>query len=146
MKYNDSDRKRSQDLFNKLFKDLNILTPSFGLFTSVYVQEMIKFIERIVENGYGYLLNSSAYFDALKFYEEHPCGKSKYHQMEMDDISRNVITINEKEKEGLRASSNANEEKKNTISFYGEKLKVMNLFGKLNGFMVDQHPKFIVVQ
>ncbi|CAF1249777.1 unnamed protein product [Rotaria sordida] len=35
MKYNDTDRKLSQDMFNKLFEDLNILTPSFGSFTSL---------------------------------------------------------------------------------------------------------------
>jgi hypothetical protein len=35
MKYNDTDRKRSQDMFNKLFQDSNILTPSFGSFTSL---------------------------------------------------------------------------------------------------------------
>jgi hypothetical protein len=35
MRYNDSDRKRSQDMLNKLFEDLNILNPSFGSFTSL---------------------------------------------------------------------------------------------------------------
>ncbi|CAF1452432.1 unnamed protein product [Rotaria sordida] len=35
MKYNDTDRKLSQDMFNKLFEDLNILTSSFGSFTSL---------------------------------------------------------------------------------------------------------------
>ncbi len=44
MKYNDSNRKRSQDMFKELFKVLNILTPSFGLFTS---QTIVLFQVRI---------------------------------------------------------------------------------------------------
>ncbi|CAF4047878.1 unnamed protein product [Rotaria sp. Silwood2] len=35
MKYNDTNRKLSQDMFNKLFEALHILPPSFGSFTSL---------------------------------------------------------------------------------------------------------------
>jgi hypothetical protein len=58
MKYNDTDRKQLQDMFKKLCRILNILTPIFCLFTSLYVAEIIKFIEKIVQNGYGYMANS----------------------------------------------------------------------------------------
>lgn len=53
--------------FHKDMAALNILPASVLTRVSEYVPEIIKFIEKIIENGYGYESNGSVYFDTVKF-------------------------------------------------------------------------------
>lgn len=53
--------------FHADMEALNILPPNVLTRVTEYVPEIIKFIEKIIENGYGYESNGSVYFDVAKF-------------------------------------------------------------------------------
>ncbi|XP_004599311.2 cysteine--tRNA ligase, cytoplasmic isoform X1 [Ochotona princeps] len=63
--------------FHKDMEALNVLPPDVLTRVSEYVPEIIGFVRRIVENGYGYVSNGSVYFDTVKFAssEKHSYGK-----------------------------------------------------------------------
>ena len=61
--------------FHKDMSRLNILPAHILTRVSEYVPEIIKFIEKIIENGYAYESNSSIYFDTLKFHKQHSYAK-----------------------------------------------------------------------
>lgn len=42
-----------------------------------YIPEIIKFIDKIIENGYAYESNGSVYFDTKKYQEKHIYPKLK---------------------------------------------------------------------
>jgi cysteinyl-tRNA synthetase len=52
-------------------KSMKIKSSTVGSRSSEYIDETIKFIEKIMEKDYGYTSNSSVYFNLLKFYQEH---------------------------------------------------------------------------
>ncbi|XP_074086922.1 cysteine--tRNA ligase, cytoplasmic isoform X2 [Macrotis lagotis] len=53
--------------FHKDMAALNVLPPDVLTRVSEYVPEIIRFVQKIVDNGYGYVSNGSVYFDTLKF-------------------------------------------------------------------------------
>ncbi|XP_071452859.1 cysteine--tRNA ligase, cytoplasmic [Hetaerina americana] len=53
--------------FHKDMESLNVLPPSVLTRVSEYVPEIVKYTERIIENGLAYVSNGSVYFDVLKF-------------------------------------------------------------------------------
>ncbi|XP_025829658.1 cysteine--tRNA ligase, cytoplasmic [Agrilus planipennis] len=57
--------------FEKLFHEdmdaLNVLRPHVLTRVSEYIPEIIKYIEKIIENGFGYVANGSVYFDVATF-------------------------------------------------------------------------------
>ncbi|XP_047372748.1 cysteine--tRNA ligase, cytoplasmic isoform X1 [Sciurus carolinensis] len=63
--------------FHKDMEALNVLPPDVLTRVSEYVPEIVNFVQKIVDNGYGYASNGSVYFDTLKFAssEKHSYGK-----------------------------------------------------------------------
>uniref|UniRef100_A0A8C0CMQ9 Cysteine--tRNA ligase, cytoplasmic n=1 Tax=Balaenoptera musculus TaxID=9771 RepID=A0A8C0CMQ9_BALMU len=53
--------------FHKDMEALNVLPPDVLTRVSEYVPEIVDFVQKIVDNGYGYVSNGSVYFDTVKF-------------------------------------------------------------------------------
>ncbi|XP_053304839.1 cysteine--tRNA ligase, cytoplasmic isoform X2 [Spea bombifrons] len=53
--------------YHKDMEDLNVLPPDVLTRVSEYVPEIVEFVQRIVDNGYGYVSNGSVYFNTAKF-------------------------------------------------------------------------------
>ncbi|OXB63563.1 hypothetical protein ASZ78_008839 [Callipepla squamata] len=53
--------------FHKDMEALNVLPPDVLTRVSEYVPEIVAFVKKIVDNGYGYVSNGSVYFDTVKF-------------------------------------------------------------------------------
>lgn len=59
-----------------LFMDaLNVKRPSIEPRASGHIIEQIEFIKKILEKGYGYIVNGSVYFDVEKYSTKHNYGK-----------------------------------------------------------------------
>ncbi|VTJ82501.1 cysteine--tRNA ligase, cytoplasmic isoform X1 [Marmota monax] len=63
--------------FHRDMEALNVLPPDALTRVSEYVPEIVNFVQKIVDNGYGYASNGSVYFDTMKFAssEKHSYGK-----------------------------------------------------------------------
>ncbi|KAL1007638.1 hypothetical protein UPYG_G00089360 [Umbra pygmaea] len=63
--------------YHKDMEALNVLPPDVLTRVSEYCPEIVEFVKRIVDNGYGYVSNSSVYFDTAKFdtSQNHAYGK-----------------------------------------------------------------------
>ncbi|XP_059566682.1 cysteine--tRNA ligase, cytoplasmic [Myotis daubentonii] len=63
--------------FHRDMAALNVLPPDVLTRVSEYVPEIVRFVQKIVDNGYGYVSNGSVYFDTAKFAssEGHSYGK-----------------------------------------------------------------------
>ncbi|XP_077901524.1 cysteine--tRNA ligase, cytoplasmic isoform X3 [Ictidomys tridecemlineatus] len=63
--------------FHRDMEALNVLPPDALTRVSEYVPEIVNFVQKIVDNGYGYSSNGSVYFDTVKFAssEKHSYGK-----------------------------------------------------------------------
>ncbi|KAG5849213.1 hypothetical protein ANANG_G00107580 [Anguilla anguilla] len=53
--------------YHKDMDALNVLPPDVLTRVSEYVPEIVEFVEKIVDNGFGYVSNGSVYFDTAKF-------------------------------------------------------------------------------
>ncbi|XP_066557221.1 cysteine--tRNA ligase, cytoplasmic isoform X1 [Amia ocellicauda] len=53
--------------YHKDMEALNVLPPDVLTRVSEYVPEIVEFVKKILENGYGYVSNGSVYFDTAKF-------------------------------------------------------------------------------
>ncbi|KAM8968371.1 cysteine--tRNA ligase, cytoplasmic isoform X1 [Sarcophilus harrisii] len=53
--------------FHRDMEALNVLPPDVLTRVSEYVPEIVHFVQKIVDNGYGYVSNGSVYFDTVKF-------------------------------------------------------------------------------
>ncbi|XP_047134203.1 cysteine--tRNA ligase, cytoplasmic isoform X3 [Hydra vulgaris] len=53
--------------YNDDMKSLNIRPADIITRVSQYIPEIVAYIERIIENGFGYVCNGSVYFDTIKF-------------------------------------------------------------------------------
>lgn len=58
-----------EDEYFKDMKALNVLPPDVLTRVSEYVPEIVAYIEKIIENGYGYESNGSVYFNVVAFRE-----------------------------------------------------------------------------
>uniref|UniRef100_A0A8D2JI05 Cysteine--tRNA ligase, cytoplasmic n=1 Tax=Varanus komodoensis TaxID=61221 RepID=A0A8D2JI05_VARKO len=56
-----------EEEYHKDMAALNVLPPDVLTRVSEYVPEIVDFVQRIVDNGYGYVSNGSVYFDTIKF-------------------------------------------------------------------------------
>lgn len=61
--------RRFETEFLDDMKNLNVELPDVITRVSEFVPEIIRFIEKIIENGYAYEANGSVYFDVKKFHE-----------------------------------------------------------------------------
>ena len=53
---------------------LNVENPSIEPLASGHIIEQIEMIKKIIENGYGYEVNGSVYFDVVKYNETNEYG------------------------------------------------------------------------
>ncbi len=64
--------------YNVKFQDLqrvyNMLPPSIEPTATGHIQEQIEIIEKIIENGFAYVVNGSVYFDVRAYSEKHEYG------------------------------------------------------------------------
>ena len=60
--------------YHDCLKKLNCLTPSIEPRASGHIIEQIEMIERIIKNGYAYVVNGSVYMDVIKYNEDHNYG------------------------------------------------------------------------
>ncbi|KAK9879201.1 hypothetical protein WA026_004049 [Henosepilachna vigintioctopunctata] len=56
-----------EEEFHKDMETLNILKPDVLTRVSEYIPEIVKYIEKIIDNGIGYVANGSVYFDVGNF-------------------------------------------------------------------------------
>ena len=57
--------------YHDCLKKLNCLTPSIEPRASGHIIEQIEMIERIIKNGYAYVVNGSVYMDVIKYNKDH---------------------------------------------------------------------------
>lgn len=60
--------------FQELQQIYNLLPPTIEPTATQHIQEQIVLIEKIIENGYAYVVNGSVYFDVRKYSEKYNYG------------------------------------------------------------------------
>lgn len=77
---------------------LNVERPSIEPTASGHIMEQIEHIEKIIENGYAYIVNGSVYFDVSKYAKDYPYGKLSGKKLEdLQSGSRSLDAQDEKE-------------------------------------------------
>ncbi len=61
--------------FHSILSNYNFLPPSIEPTATGHIIEQIEIVKEIIENGFGYVVNGSVYFDVVKFNENHHYGK-----------------------------------------------------------------------
>jgi len=61
--------------FHTTMAQFNALPPSIEPTATGHIIEQIQIIEKIISEGYGYIVNGSVYFDVHKFNKDHDYGK-----------------------------------------------------------------------
>ena len=61
--------------YHEFMRELNVLPPSIEPFASGHIIEQIDMIEKIIENGYGYVSGGSVYFDVEKYNQDYKYGE-----------------------------------------------------------------------
>jgi cysteinyl-tRNA synthetase len=61
--------------YNRDMALLNTLSPSIEPRATGHIPEQIEAIEKILENGFAYVINGSVYFDVKKYNDSYPYGK-----------------------------------------------------------------------
>jgi cysteinyl-tRNA synthetase len=81
--------------FQELQRIYNLLTPSIEPTATSHIQEQIELIEKILENGYAYLVNGSVYFDVRKYSEHYDYGILSGRKIE--ELAEETRTLNAQE-------------------------------------------------
>lgn len=63
------------DSYHSKMDMLNVLRPSIEPRASGHIIEQINLTQKILDNGFAYVVNGSVYFDVLKYNEKHKYGK-----------------------------------------------------------------------
>ncbi len=83
--------------FHQILEKLNCLPPSIEPTATGHIIEQIEIIEQIINNGFGYEVNGSVYFDVLKFNETHQYGKLSGRDLEnMLAVTRELDGVSDK--------------------------------------------------
>ncbi|MDD2611231.1 MAG: cysteine--tRNA ligase, partial [Bacteroidales bacterium] len=61
--------------YHNAMEALNVLPPSIEPHASGHIIEQIQFVQKILDNGWGYVSNGSVYFDVEKYNKVHHYGK-----------------------------------------------------------------------
>lgn len=64
--------QRYMNGFHEMMRTFNVETPSIEPRATGHIIEQIEMVKGIIDNGYGYVVNGSVYFDTAKFIEENP--------------------------------------------------------------------------
>ena len=78
--------------FQELQRIYNLLPPSIEPTATGHIQEQIEIIEKILENGFAYVVNGSVYFDVRKY-----CEKFEYGILsgrKIDELAEETRTLN----------------------------------------------------
>ncbi|QLL31271.1 hypothetical protein HG536_0B01330 [Torulaspora globosa] len=102
-----------EEQFDNDMRRLNVLPPTVTTRVSEYVPEIIEFVKKIIDNGYGYATDDgSVYFDTVKFdsSEKHDYAKNQpWNKGQLDLI---------KEGEGSLTSSNGGKKSANDFALW----------------------------
>jgi len=83
--------------FHTILKQFNNLPPSIEPTATGHIVEQIEIIKTIIDNGFGYEVNGSVYFDVVKFNETNDYGKLSGRNLEdMINNSRELAGQSEK--------------------------------------------------
>lgn len=91
-------------------KNLNVELPDVITRVSEFVPEIVKYIEKIIENGYAYESNGSVYFDVMKFNDGTNHTYAKLEPTSVSDPDK------QKEGEGVLTDTET-KDKKNNFDF-----------------------------
>jgi cysteinyl-tRNA synthetase len=81
--------------FQELQRIYNLLPPSIEPTATGHIQEQIEIIEQILENGYGYVVNGSVYFDTKRYMKGFNYGILSGRKV--DDLENETRTLNAQE-------------------------------------------------
>lgn len=87
--------------FNRKFIDLqriyNLLPPSIEPTATQHIQEQIEIIEKIIENGFAYIVNGSVYFDVKAYSQKYNYGILSGRKVdELEESTRELNAQDEK--------------------------------------------------
>jgi cysteinyl-tRNA synthetase len=72
--------------FHEIMRILNTRPPSIEPRATGHIIEQIEMVKAIIENGYGYEVNGSVYFDTMKFIEDHPGTYGRLSGRKVDEL------------------------------------------------------------
>jgi cysteinyl-tRNA synthetase len=78
--------------FQELQRIYNLLPPSIEPTATGHIQEQIEHIEKIIENGFAYVVNGSVYFDVKKYSEKFEYGILSGRKV--DELAEETRTLN----------------------------------------------------
>ena len=81
--------------FQELQRIYNLLPPNIEPTATAHIQEQIEIIEKIIENGFAYIVNGSVYFDVKKYSEAFEYGTLSGRKI--DELSEETRTLNAQE-------------------------------------------------
>jgi cysteinyl-tRNA synthetase len=83
--------------FQELQRIYNLLPPSIEPTATGHIQEQIEIIEKIIDNGFAYVVNGSVYFDTKKYMSEYNYGILSGRKVdELENETRNLNAQDEK--------------------------------------------------
>lgn len=77
--------------FHDVMRIFNILPPSIEPTATGHLIEQMAMVQRIIDAGYGYVVDGSVYFDVRKFNEKHPYGELSGRNI--DDLRSNTRAL-----------------------------------------------------
>jgi cysteinyl-tRNA synthetase len=78
--------------FQELQRLYNMLPPSIEPTATAHIQEQVEIIEKIIENGFAYVVNGSVYFDVRKYCENFEYGILSGRKI--DELAEETRTLN----------------------------------------------------
>lgn len=101
--------------FHKTMELFNALPPSIEPTATGHIIEQIEMVEAIIDNGFGYEVNGSVYFDIEKFSNSHDYGKLSGRVLE------DLLSQSQRAESGMESSNERNldgqSEKRNPLDF-----------------------------